>query len=356
MKNVILVTYLLLALGAFISCSTNDDSSLTTTVESKSRFMIPSEKQFKDFQVKQVKKLTQNLSGEQNHAARNTFTSKDGVIIKADYLTHSENDRVRKAGKGDIAKVLFVEIYNRGQMMLTNRTPMGANSGTNNSNATKVQVASVGQFFIDIRVNDNSSEFFKILMFVPIKKDTKKHSDLTLWVGNVDANNNIFYTQVPSNSTMHTIKSVPLENEDYYVANLWRNKKYIFENKQIGWVGLHKKIIVTGETASINVKAPTGYNLSNSAVYLFNTNYEGVVQLDTFIIDENQGNSFTSKNNWLPMNLDGKLLFMTIDPQTESVVYALKDIKVKQNNSYTFEQNELKITTPEEFVQKMNNL
>lgn len=356
MKKKILASSLLLALLALTSCSSNDDNVIVTPVESTSQFTIPTEEQFRDFQVKETKKLEQNLSAETNNASMTTFTSNTGVIIKTNHLTYTENGNVKEVKQGDTPQLKFVEIYERSQMVLTNRTAMGMYAENNNSSETKTQVASAGQFYMDMKVNNNYVKDFTIIMFVPTKNSSPKQTDMVLWKGYVDNDNNVTYNELPEGSTMHAVQNLPLNGSNYYVANLWRTNNAIFKNEQIGWIGIHNIIPTNAEKASLSVKAPTGYNMSNSAVYVINKNQDGVAQLDSFTADQKQGNVFTSEKNWLPIGDDATLLFMTIEPKTNLVVYALKDIKVEQNNMYTFEQQDLKITTTTEFSQTVNSI
>lgn len=356
MKKRILVTNLLLAMFALVSCSSNDDNSIVIPVENTPQFAIPTDKQFRDFQVIEINKLVQTLSGKTDNASMTTFTSKNGVILKSNFLTYVENGNVKEVKEGDTSQLKFVEIYDRAQMVLTNRTTMGTYSNASNPDETKAQFASAGQFYMDMKINNIALEDFTIIMFVPTKNSANKQADMTYWIGDVNDDNNIAYLEMPKNNTMHNVTSITLANVEYYVANLWRINDDIFNFRQIGWTGIHKMKPVEGEKASLSVKAPVGYNISNSAVYVLNKNDEGVLQLNNSVTDQKQSNVFTSQDSWLSVGTDVTLLFMTIDPKTNSVIYALKDLKVEKNQLYTFDAKDLKQSNTNDFSKLVNEI
>lgn len=356
MKKRILVLNLVLALFALVSCSSNDDNSIPTPVESTSQFTIPTDKQFRAFQIKELKKLEQNLSGTTDNTSMITFTSNNGVMMKTNHLTYIENDVVKKVQKGDTPQLKFVEIYNRGQMILTNRTTVAAHVYHENSFESKAQFASGGQFYMDMQVNNTSVKDFTIIMFVPTKNSTNKQTDMTLWLGDLNNVNDIVYSEVPSESTMHNINVMKLNNTEYYTANLWRIDNSIFFTPHIGWVGIHKMKPVSAAKASVSVKAPSGYNMSNSAVYVLNKNDEGVTQLKNYFSEQKDDDIFSSINNYLPVGDDVTLLFMSIDPKTSAVIYALKELKLEQNQLLTFDVKDLKQANTDEFVKLVNKI
>lgn len=361
MKKVILFIGIILAFFAFIGCSSSDDNSPTEAVINKPIITppsvvippaTPSISQFRNFQIKQEKKLVQNLEANGDNIEIFKFKSAKGAIISANKLTYTKNNVIYFVKKEEKVQLKFIELYNRAEMILTNRVSMGTYSGGNR----KSQLATAGEFFMELEADGKPIKDFQINLLVPTKNSGNLQSDLKLSIGNINANNDITYTEVPANTKMNSISTLFIYGEDFYNATFKTENNTIFNSGKIGWINYNKYIPAQGETTSIVVKAPQGYNDSNSAIYFIDKNMAGVGQLDSFITHSQHGKTFSTQNNWMPIGTDATLVFVTIDPKSEELIYALKTIKVEHNKLYTFDQNELKQSNVEEFSKLINRI
>ncbi|MGG5506871.1 MULTISPECIES: hypothetical protein [unclassified Myroides] len=188
-------------------------------------------------------------------------------------------------------------------------------------------------------------------MTVPVANTRGFQEDMLLWQGNINEKDDLTFTEIPIQTEMAFLGND--QNEENYVLYLngWNDLP-----SEIGWTNIDKYASEEGEKTQFFVKAPQGYNYENAAVYLGVKNEEGLAHLDVFLNHPELGDVFTEHYGWVPVGLEGYIFFISVDGNTNKVVYAIKEVKVEKNQMIEIKAQDLKIGTTQEVIAILNAL
>ncbi|MDN3664240.1 hypothetical protein ACFFU1_03745 [Algibacter miyuki] len=324
MKNLkhILGTLLVSAL-IFTSCSTKDDNDIELIIPATAA-------EFRNIQDDALEGLTQTF---QFDAADGwiTLTSENGVDISfsTNNLTLNGNPIT---GAIDLE---FVELFERGHMLVTNKPTMGL-TATND----KALLISGGEFFINATQNGADLQLNGTMQLgIPAALTGDVDPDMILWDGNIDDDGNLVWEEAQN------------ENGDERGVFAEGNNYYAFIG-DFGWTNVDRFYNDPREKTTILVAAPEGYDNTNSGVYL---SYDGepaaLANLDTY--DANTG-LFSEHYGQIPVGLECHVIFVSEDEGNWK--YAVQAATIVENGIITITESETATVTQAQLTAIINAL
>lgn len=312
----------LLFLGTIAIVSCNDSNDLVTT---------PTATEFTNVRKAALEHQTQNFTLTAGTGVI-TLTSAKGVTIKinGNCLTKNGNP---VTGTVDIQ---FVELFDKGNMLVTNKPTIGILPNGNHE-----LLISGGEFFI--KATQGGQELAttcNINIIVPTNLTDGVDNTMTLWKGIIDANGDLAWEDARDAAGPNGVKGgVQAEGNNYYVT---------FGN--FGWTNVDRFYSDPRPKTTILAAAPTGYDNTNSAIYL---SYDGegqnaLAKLDTFTA----AGLFSEHYGQIPIGLACHVIFATED--NGQWRYAIKAVTVQANDVYTFTLAETTIGTEAQLVAAIN--
>lgn len=294
---------LLLTLLAFTSCETSDDSDIITVIEA------PSAQEFANIREQALENHTQTFQfdGEDGNI---TLTSANGVQININTNCLTLNgDTV--TGTVDLK---YVELFNKGNMLTTNKPTLGSLP-----NGDKSLLISGGEFLVEATQNGMTLDTnCGLQLAVPTGLTGGPDATMTLWKGNIDADDTLTWDEVEDATGQG---GVFVEGSVYYS---------ILEG--FGWSNIDRFYSDPRPKTQIQVQAPTGYNYTNSAVYLsYDGEDLGLAQLDTY---DGDLNLFSEHYGQIPIGLECHIIFVTVEDG--SWKYAIKSVTIVADDIITF--------------------
>ncbi len=323
---------LLAAITSLVACNNEDDG--TTVVPDEPTIDAPSPE---DFNI-----LRENaLNGIKQTAAFNaeegfSFTSENGVLlsINAHCLT-LDGDSVT----GEVA-LEFVEIFDRGTMLATNKPTMGITP-----EGSRALLISGGEFHINATQNGEPLEFScgSMQLVVPAELTGGPDQEMTLWDGIIDADGNLAWEEEKLEDGV--------DGEGGGRLFVEGNQYFAFVG-DFGWTNVDRFYSDPRPKTTVQVEVPEGYNSENSTVYL---SYDGegnaLAQLDTY--DPNTG-IFSEHYGMIPIGLEMHIIFIT--EEDGQWKYAIKGVVVEQDDIYTFTLNETTTGSEQDLNDAINAL
>lgn len=311
----------------FISCSDDDNSPSNND--------IPSALEFLSLQNSALENLTQTFEFDASDGAV-SFTSSKGVTV---YLNTNciELEGVAISGTFEVE---FIEIFDGGNMITTNKPTMGLMG-----NGDKSLLISGGEFFINATQGGVQLEL-TCPMNVNIPTSLTNpggDQEMTLWNGVFDDNGNLTWEEIPED---------PAGNGNIFVEGQGPSATYYAYFDSFGWTNVDRFYSDPRPKTTILVDVPNGYDNTNSAVYL---HYDGegnaLANLDTY--DENTG-LFSEHYGQIPIGLACHIIFATeSDGQWR---YAIKGVTITANTTYSFTLSETTVGTEQQLIDAINNL
>jgi hypothetical protein len=263
-----------------------------------------------------------------------TLTSKSGVKLNINPDALTKNG---VAVTGDV-KIEFIELFDKGRMLVTNKPTMGL-MGDGNKSLLK----SGGEFFIKATQGGVELKTTQPMnMMVPGNLTAKApDSEMTFWEGDTtDAENLVWKRAVDTAPNGGKPGQVGIEGNNYYVS---------FGN--FGWTNVDKFYSDPRPRTTILATAPAGYNNTNSAIYL---SYDGegnnaLAKLDTYLTATSQ---FSEHYGQIPIGLKCHVIFATED--SGQWRYAIKAVTVAANDVYSFTLAETTLGTEAQLVAAIN--
>jgi hypothetical protein len=263
-----------------------------------------------------------------------TLTSKKGVKIKIN------GDCLTKAGvpvTGEV-DILFVELFDKGTMLVTNKPTMGIMPDGN-----KNLLKSGGEFFIKATQGGVAlTAGCNITLEVPTTLTGGADNTMKLWLGNTEDKENLAWREVKVGPQGGIGKEggVGVEGNTYYVT---------FGN--FGWTNVDRFYSDPRPKTTLLVGAPAGYDNANCAIYL---SYDGegnnaLAKLDTYITATSQ---FSEHYGQIPIGLKCHVIFATED--SGQWRYAIKAVTVAANDVYNFTLAETTLGTEAQLVAAIN--
>lgn len=323
MKNFkhILGTLLVTAL-VFTSCTKNDNDDL----------LIPATaEEFNAIKEEALANITQNFQFNAQDGSV-TFTSDSGVeiTINGNCLTKNGN---AVTGNVDIE---FVEIFNKGTMLTTNKPTMGIMP-----NGDKALLISGGEFFIEATQNGVALDTnCNIQLVIPTNLTGGNDNNMILWNGIIDEDGNLAWAENKRDGA-NGQGGVFAEGNSYYA--------FISD---FGWSNVDRFYNDPRPKTTILAAAPEGYDNTNSAIYLsYDGEDTGLANLDTY---DAQTGLFSEHYGQIPIGLECHVIFISED--NGNWKYAIKAVTIAANDVITFTESETNVVTEAQLIAIINGL
>lgn len=305
------ITFLLFVSSfLIISCSKNDDKTVvvgnTISTQLKNLFNQNTTDQIQTFHM---------------NVADNTitFTSASGVTLQIDRACLRKNG----ANVTGIVDFEYVEIFDKGNMLVTNKPTLGL-VGTE-----KHLLTSGGEFYINAtQGGDQLTLNCQMFLNVPTSLTGGTDNGMTGFLGEEDANGNIIWSNATSNEFWASSLS-PGATETY---NTFVSK--------FGWFNCDKFVSFPNGSTKITAYVPQEYGNGNSLVFLAAKNFP---------------NSLGQTSGTYPIGLECSLIFVA--ENNGNIKYAIKqNIVLTANHQVTFDPSEIATATTAQMVTIINAL
>ena len=307
----------------FTSCSTKE--------ENDTEIIIPATAaEFKNIQDDALEGLTQTFQFDAADGPL-TLTSENGVDINFNTANLTLNGNPI-TGAIDLE---FVELFNRANMLVTNKPTMGLTADGN-----KALLISGGEFFINATHNGADLQLNStIQLVIPAALTGDIDPDMILWDGNIDNNGDLVWEEAQNENGDE--RGVFAEHTNYYA--------FIGD---FGWTNVDRFYNDPREKTTILVAVPEGYNNTNSGVYL---SYDGepaaLANLDTY--DASTG-LFSEHYGQIPVGLECHVIFVSEDAGNWK--YAVQAATIIENGIITITESETATVTQAQLTVIINAL
>jgi len=272
-----------------------------------------------------------NQGGQANYNARLglTFTTKSGstIVIPA----YSIKDQNGNDIFGTI-KIDYIEIFTKEKMAVTNKPTLGV---TSNQSVGVLETG--GEFYLDIQYNGQ-----QVAVSTPIKVNISTSSSqaisagMVLWNGVLDGEENLLWN--PTSAT----NGLVFEND----GNIFGGRGVLYDilvsnSSNFGWCNIDRFASFPGPKTTLTVVPPTGFNYTNSSVYIA---VEGEDNMLVQVYKYNTANNtFVESNGWLPIGMKCHIIF--VGEQSGNYVYRILSTTLGTNPTYTITNTSLITTT-----------
>ena len=306
----------------FISCERNDnDTDTILDIASAEEFASIREQALED------KKQTFQFNADDGAIS---LTSEKGVSI---YINGSCL-KINGASVTGMVDLEFVEMFDRGDMLTTNKPTMGVMP-----NGDKALLISGGEFYLKAtQGNETIDNDCDMILSIPANLTGGIDNDMVLWKGNIDDKGDLAWNEVrdPNGND-----GVFAEGGNYHTAF-----------GEFGWTNVDRFYSDPRPKTQIQVQPPAGYDNTNSSVYL---SYDGegnaLAHLDTFDADLN---IFSEHYGQIPVGLECHVIFVSEDDGNWK--YAIKAVTIAANGTIVFNNNDTATTTEAALENAINNL
>lgn len=294
---------------------------------------LPSATAFKDLRADALKDLIQTKTFKAQDGVE--FTSEKGAKIKIN--SNCLRDQGGALVMGDVT-LSFVEIYDRGNMVMTNKPVMGKDGA-----GDLKPLVTGGQYNIQVKQgNDVLRPGCPFTVSVPASNTGNLDSGMKLWRGNIDQEGNLAWEEKNPNGQG---KEAGMDvNKEMVKYDIW--------DTEFGWTNVDRFYNDTRPKTQIKVTVPAGYNSNNAAVYLA---YEGeknvLAQLDTYDV---QDHYFSEHYGFIPVGMNLHVIF--VSESNGTVVYAIKKATIIQNGVIVVHAGEMQTGTKSNLVNLINGL
>lgn len=311
MKSLKKISLLLLASIVFTSCSTDDNSNVTDPT-------IPTAQAFSSLQSTALSSVTQNFSMTAESGLA-TFTSTHGVTIKLN------GNGLRKNGNPvtGLVAIKYSEIFDSGKMLTTDKTTMGLQA-----NGHMSLIISGGEFYINATQGGvQLTTVSPIQLIVPTMLTGGTDPAMILWTGQepTPEANMLAWTQ--TNVGDGTVIGIIANGQGTITPGTYNATLPGF-----GWSNVDRFYNDPRPRTQLLATVPSGYNETNSAIYLY---YDGVAnslaKFDHYISATQQ---FSEHYGQIPIGLECHAIFVTED--NGQWRYAIKAFTVQSGDIYNF--------------------
>ncbi|NBL64906.1 hypothetical protein GV828_06800 [Flavobacterium sp. NST-5] len=298
MKSKINTVITIFTISLFLSCKTDDNNNGGVNP--------PTAAEFNALRIDALDGITQNFVVNAD-AGFQQFTSAKGVVlsINGTCLTQNGNDIT-----GNVI-IEYVEIFDKGTMLATNKPTMGLMPDGNKS-----MLISGGAFYVNATKNGQPVDIdCTMQLLVPASLTTGTPDDeMQLFNGAIDENGNLVWEEDNGEGQ----GGVFGEGVSYYVN---------FGN--FGWTNVDKFYLDPRPKTTLLVTVPTGFDADNSAVYL---SYDGegtnaLAQLDVYNEDTQQ---FSEHYGQIPIGLACHVIF--VSEQNGMFRYAVQGVNIAEDH------------------------
>lgn len=324
--------FLLAVVLSAISCSMmscNKDSDSTSLLAK------PSAIGFNDIRKSALSDITITRDFKGSEGLNFKTAKGTSVYIPGNCLRDQSNNLV----EGNVT-LQFAEIYDRGNMVLTNKPVMGRNYAGH-----LLPLVTGGQFFIEATKGSEKLNLgCPFTVNIPASLTGGVDAGMILWKGNINEDGNLVWEELNEEATGQGKRAGMNINEEDASYKVWAS--------EFGWTNVDRFFNAPDPKTQIKVTVPEGYDSSNSAVYL---SYEGernlLAQLDMYNPEEGY---FTEHYGFLPVGMSVHVIFAS--ESNGSVVYAIKKVTIVAKGIISFSTSDLQTTTKSNLINIINNL
>lgn len=316
------------ALITMTSCSKNDEPIEQVAVSPATAA------QFASVRETALQQLTQNFTATAG-SGEVVLTSEKGVKIKINTNNLTKNGNPI-TGSFDIK---YVEIFDKGHMLSTNKSTMGKMPDGINQAIMK----SGGEFYLNATqggvqlATDNMIGTLKLE--VPATLTGAVDSGMTFWTGVTTDPENIVWNRKDGGQV--GFNQVPTGATNGYNVT--------FGN--FGWSNIDRLYNLPGVKTQILATAPTGYNETNSAIY-FSLDGEGTNQLAKFDVYNPTTMQFSEHYGQIPIGQACHLIFASAEGSQWR--YAVKAVIVAAGVATNFTLAETVVGSESQMVAAIN--
>lgn len=323
MKKTIKTLALLMVTSViFTNCDKNDDTSVSTPN------YVPTSAAFKNLRNIALANELQEFNF--NAGTGNfSFTSENGVTVTINSNCLTKNGVALTSGN---VEVDYVELFDKGTMLVTNKPTMGVMP-----NGNKELLISGGEFFIEAQHNGIKLETTcNISLVIPTALTGGQEAGMLLWTGDNTNEEDLAWKRDNPTAGQNGIDA---NNNNYYAS---------FGN--FGWTNVDKFYSDPRPKTTILIDVPANYDNTNSAVYL---SYDGegqnaLAKMDTYTA----GGLFSEHYGQIPVGLACHIIFVT--EENGQWRYAVKGITTTANATYSILQAETVLGTEAQLVAAIN--
>ena len=320
---------------ALLACATLTFSSCKNESESISLLANPSSIGFNEIRKNALADLVLTKS----------FKAEDGITFQTDKGTKVKispnclRDNSNNIATGDV-NLSFVEMYDRGNMTVTNKPLMGR-TGTGDL----IPLVTGGQFNIEVRKGTQKlSPGCPFHVDIPAALTGGIDEDMKLWKGNIDEEGELAWDEVKRDAGGQGKEAGIIVNTTAATYQVWAS--------EFGWANVDRFYSDPRPKTRIKVAVPSDYNMSNSVVYL---SYEGernvLARLDTY---DSVEKFFSEHYGYIPVGLNLHVIFTS--ESNGSLVYAIKKVTIAADATINIEEDDLDVTSKNNLVNIINNL
>lgn len=322
-------------LAALIICSSILFTSCKNESEvmSPTRFIPPSNAEFKSQQEAALTSITQTKTFKAEDGIE--FTSTKGAILKIEPGSLQTPSGTSVSGE---VKLSFIEMYDRGHMIVTNKALMGKDS-----NGQLKPLITGGQFNIKITQGNNElkpSQYFSLN--VPVRNTGEPSDEMILWEGTINSDGNLEWinTAEETSSIWVDTMSTNYEPIPYYFS--WPSSFGWINCDYFAWINLQTR-------TDFEITVPNNFSNINANVYLTFENEPNILMQ---AYSNNQNKSFLARS--IPVGFNANVVFISGDKN--QVIYSIKKVKITPNATVSITESDLKTTSKENLIDLVNAL
>jgi hypothetical protein len=328
--NIIMKKTLLLAgaLFAFLLTSCEDNFPERTT--SPDAATPPTATEFTALRTAAYNNLKQEFTADASQPSIG-FTSEKGVEVTI-YTSCLTKNGAPVTGEIDIE---YVEIFDRGNMLVTNKTTMGIMP-----DGDLGLLISGGEFYINATQNGEQIDLnCGMQLQIPTSLTGGGDNDMTLWEGMITEEGNMVWDEIEQEGQQEG--GVFVEGDNYYG----------FLNT-FGWTNVDRFYNDPRPKTTIYVDVPEGFDNTNSAVYIsYNEEGNALAMLDTY--DPATG-LFSEHYGQMPIGLECHIIF--VSENDGMWTYAIQAVTITENGIITFTEAELDSISEADLIAAINAL
>lgn len=237
-------------------------------------------------------------------------------------------------------ELAFVELYGRGNMLVTNKPTMGITES-----GALAPLVSGGEFFVEVAQDGEVlTPGCPMMLRVPSSLTGGGDPAMTLWEGQIDADGNIAWEEEKEDADG--------QGDRVFVEGEGDQAQYYVSFGDFGWTNVDRFINDPRPKTTLQVAVPDGYDADNSAVYL---SYDGepntLAKLDTY---DSATGYFSEHYGQIPVGLEMHVIFVT--EEAGVFRYAIKGVTVAEDDTYSFSIEETTTGTEQNLVDAIDAL
>jgi hypothetical protein len=322
MRKFKLLLMLFSAVLVLTNCSSNDDHQ-------EGRIIPGTPSSFQSIRDAALQSLVQDTTFQAEKGIE--FASAKGVKLRiSGGCLYSNGIPVT----GDV-KLEYVELFDRGNMLVTNKPLMGKDNSGN-----LVPLVTGGEFYINVTKDGKDLTACYYELIVPAELTDTLNGNMSLWAGTINEDGDLEWDDETSN------------DKDRTVFPNGQNNTYNVFCSDFGWINIDILSGEPGEKTPILVRVPDGYDNKNAAVYVVYKGRPGMLAyLDVY---DPETKLFTEHYGWGPIGFNFYVIFVSVS--NDSFVYSIKDVVLEKGKIIVFEESDLKTLTKDELVALINQL